>query len=172
MPEHRVKAEPFILFELAGTTYGIPSRVVQQMEMIEHITPVPNASASVDGIVFLRGQVVPAVNLRAQFGFPKIPVDIRTRLVVLHTQDRTVGLVVDTAREFVRIPESSIQSVPEAIPGVSSRYLEGVAYLNGRLVLILDTEAVLVPHNDLALPDTTAAQDQPAANVPITPGNS
>jgi purine-binding chemotaxis protein CheW len=172
MPDNKVTAEPFILFELAGTTYGIPSRTVQQMEMIEHITPVPNALPAVEGIVFLRGQVIPAVNLRAQFGFPKIPIDIRTRLVVLHEHDRTVGLVVDTAREFVRLPNSSIQPVPEAMPGVSSRYLKGVAYLDGRLVLILDTDAVLEAHDDLVLPAVSASPEQPAASAPVTTVNS
>ena len=63
----------FILFEVAGTTYGIASRDVQQMEMIDHITPLPNAPDYVDGVVFTRGQVIPAVNLRVRFGFERTP---------------------------------------------------------------------------------------------------
>ena len=65
-------AEPFILFELAGTTYGVRSRFVQQIEMIEHVTPVPNAPPAVEGVVLARGQVIPALNLRARFGFERI----------------------------------------------------------------------------------------------------
>ena len=62
-------AEPYVLFELAGTAYALPSHAVQRMEMVEHVTPVPNAPPFVDGVVFSRGRVVPAVNLRRRFGF-------------------------------------------------------------------------------------------------------
>ncbi len=145
--------EPFVLFELAGATYGVRSNAVQQMEMVETLTPVPNAPPFVEGIVFLRGQVVPAINLRTRFGFPARPVDLRTRLVVLHADGRTVGLIVDSAREFLRLPETAIQPPPEAIAGLSGRFLEGIASLGERLVLILDTDAVL------AAPESQAAAE-------------
>ncbi len=135
--------EPFILFELGGTTYGIPSRMVQQMEMVEHVTPVPNAPPYVDGVVFSRGQVIPMVSLRARFGFARIPHDARTRLIVIHLNDRTVGFVVDSAREFVSIPTEAILPPPEAISGLSGRYLDGIATLGERLVLILNIDQVL-----------------------------
>src|ERR671917_2593191 len=118
MPNTTNDAEPFILFELAGTTYGVRSRFVQQVEMIEHITPVPNAPPAVEGVVLARGQVIPALSLRARFGFPKIPHDLRARLVVVGNAGRTIGLIVDTAREFVRIPAGAIEPPPEAITGL------------------------------------------------------
>ena len=104
MNETRVTAEPFILFELNETIYGVRSSLVQQMEMVEDITPVPNVPDFVEGIVLSRGQVIPAISLRARFGFDKIPYDIRTRLVIINVNDRSVGLIVDTARDFVDIP--------------------------------------------------------------------
>lgn len=143
MTETQRATEPFILFELAGTTYGLPSRVVQQMEMVEHITPVPNAPSFVEGVVFSRGQVVPAVNLRRRFGFEKIPLDVRTRLVVVAHGGRSVGLLVDAAREFVAIAADAIQPPPEALSGLSGKYLQSIARLGERLVLILDVHEVL-----------------------------
>jgi purine-binding chemotaxis protein CheW len=136
-------SEPFILFELAGTTYGLSSRVIQQMEMVEHITPVPNAPAFVEGVVFSRGQVVPAVNLRRRFGFEKVPHDLRTRLLVVAHAGRSVGLLVDTAREFVAVPADAIQSPPEALSGTSGKYVQSIAKLGERLVLILDVDEIL-----------------------------
>jgi purine-binding chemotaxis protein CheW len=136
-------AEAFILFELAGTTYGVRSRSVQQMEMIEHITPVPNAPPAVEGVVLARGQVIPALSLRARFGFEKIPYDLRARLVVVRSGERTIGLIVDTAREFLRIPASAVEPPPEAITGLSGKYLEGIATINGRMILVLDLEEVI-----------------------------
>jgi purine-binding chemotaxis protein CheW len=136
-------AEPFILFELAGTTYGVRSRFVQQIEMIEHVTPVPNAPAAVEGVVLARGQVIPALNLRARFGFARIAFDLRARLVVVSTAGRTLGLIVDAAREFLRIPETAIEPPPEAITGLSGKYLEGVATVNERIILVLDLDEVI-----------------------------
>lgn len=135
--------EPFILFELAGTTYGVRSRFVQQIEMIEHVTPVPNAPAAVEGVVLARGQVIPALNLRARFGFERIALDLRSRLVVVNTGGRTLGLIVDSAREFLRIPETAIEPPPEAITGLSGKYLEGVATVRERIILVLDLDEVI-----------------------------
>lgn len=143
MAEKHDTTEPFILFDLAGTTYGLQSRVVQQMEMVEHVTPVPNAPPFVEGVIFSRGQVVPAVNLRRRFGFDRVPHDLRTRLVVVSKGGRSVGLVVDSAREFVAIPAASIQPPPDALSGLSGKYLQSIARLGDRLVLILDIDEVL-----------------------------
>ena len=114
-------AEAFVLFELAGTTYGVRSRFVQQMEMVEHITPVPNAAPAVEGVVLARGQVIPALNLRVRFGFERVPFDLRSRLMVVNNGGRTLGLIVDTAREFLRIPEAAVEPPPEAITGLSGK---------------------------------------------------
>ncbi len=133
----------YILFQLGGTTYGIRSEVVRQMEMVEHITPVPNAPPFVEGVVLSRGQVIPAVNLRVRFGLDRAPFDLRTRLIVVEADGRTVGLIVDSAREFVSIPPEAIQPPPETPSGTGERFLEGVALLGGRLVLLLNVEPVL-----------------------------
>ncbi len=136
-------AENYILFSLAGTTYALRTRDVAHIEMVEQITGVPNAAHFVDGVVFSRGQVVPALNLRARFGFEKVPADLRTRLLVVQHDGRSVGLVVDSAREFLAIPPSSVQPPNQALAAVSGRYIEGIANLDDRLILILDLRAVL-----------------------------
>jgi purine-binding chemotaxis protein CheW len=133
----------YILFTVAGTTYALRSGEVRHMEMIEDITRVPNAPSFVDGVVFSRGQVVPVVNLRARFGFERASHDLRTRLVVVQSAARLVGLVVDSAREFVNIPPDAVQPPHEALAGMSGRYVEGIASIGGRLILVLDLSRVL-----------------------------
>ena len=141
--------EPFILFELAGTTYGVRSRFVQQIDMIEDVSSVPNAHPAVEGVVLVRGQVIPALNLRARFGFERIARDLRSRLVVINTGTRVVGLVVDTAREFLKIAPESIEPPPEALTGLSGHYLEGIATIKERPILVLNLDAVLdLEHED------------------------
>jgi chemotaxis signal transduction protein len=135
--------EPFILFELSGTIYGVRSRFVQQVEMIDDVASVPNAHPAVEGVVLVRGQIIPALNLRTRFGFERVERDLRSRLVVINTGKRVVGLVVDTAREFLKIATESIEPPPEALTGLSGHYLEGIATIGERLILILNLEAVL-----------------------------
>ena len=134
---------PFIFCELAGTTYAVDSQAIQQVEMVEHITPVPNSPSFVDGVVFARGQVVPVVNLRARFGFPRATKDDKTRLMVVNHEGRIVGLLVDAAREFVTLAPEAIKPPPEAVTGLSGKYLVGIATVGDRVVLILDVEEVL-----------------------------
>ena len=113
------------------------------MEMVEHVTPVPNAPAFVEGVVFSRGQVVPVDQ-------PARAVRVRTRgpgsadaAARGADEDRRVGLLADDAREFVSIPDASIRPPDEAIGGLSGNYLDGVATLGERIVLILDLREVV-----------------------------
>jgi len=133
----------FVVFELAGAAYGLRSANVQHVEMLEHVTPVPDTVPSVEGVVFSRGKVIPAINLRVRFGLPRAAFTPRTRLVYIHAQGRLVALIVDSAREFQRIPAEAIRPAGDSIPGVAGRFLEGHAQLGERSVLILDVAAVL-----------------------------
>ncbi len=148
-------SETYVLFELAGTTYGLRTRDVQHMEMVEQITPVPNTSPAVEGVVFSRGQVVPAVNLRVRFGFPREPHTMRTRLIIVQTHQRLVGLIVDAAREFSAIPDEAIRPIQEAVAGMEGNYLKGIASLDKRLVLLLDLETTLNLDQVIKVPSTS-----------------
>lgn len=142
--EAAATTETFILCELAGATYAIPSRLVRHVEMVEQITPMPSAPACVEGVVYSRGQVIPALSLRERFGFAKTPYDPRARLIVVHVDGRTVGLLVDTAREFRAIASEAVRPPPEGIAGLSGEYLSGIATVDDRLVLILKVEQLLI----------------------------
>ncbi len=133
----------YILFTVAGTTYALTSGEVRHMEMIEDITRVPNAPGFIDGVVFSRGQVVPVVNLRARFGFERAAFDLRSRLIVVQSGGRLIGLVVDAAREFVSIPPDAIQPPNDALAGMSGRYVEGIASMGDRLILVLSLDRIL-----------------------------
>lgn len=129
--------EPFILFRVAGTTYAVRSSQVQSVEMIETLTHVPNTPEFVEGIVNVKGQVVPVINLRRRFHFDLIPYDLRSRLVVTYLERRTIALAVDEAREFVRLDTNAILPPPETLAGPQVRYLEGVIPQENGLVLVI-----------------------------------
>ena len=136
-------SDSYILFELAGATYALRSDDIQQLEMVTEPTPVPNAPAFVDGVVSVRGQVMPALNLRARFGFPRAPHDLRSRLLIVRAHGRTVGLIVDSAREFATIAADAIQPPPDGMGAMSGRWLRGLAHRGERLVLVLDAGELL-----------------------------
>ncbi|HEY3853310.1 MAG TPA: chemotaxis protein CheW [Verrucomicrobiae bacterium] len=135
--------ESYVLFELGGSLYGLPSRTVQHIEMFEQVTLVPNANPAIEGIVFSRGQVIPALNLRRRFGLPDSEHTLRTRIVFATIHGRTVGLIVDSAREFRSFPTNTIRPIEETLTGINGKYLKAVTKAGDRLVLILDLEAVL-----------------------------
>jgi len=146
--------ESYVLFELAGSVYGIPSQSVQHIEMFEHVTLVPNANPAIDGVVFSRGHVIPALNLRARFGFPRLEKSIQTRIIFATVHERTVGLIVDSAKEFKRVPADSIRPIEETLTGINGKYPKAVTKINERLVLILDLQAVLNV-DDIQVPEET-----------------
>ena len=153
--------ETYVLFELAGSLYGLPSQSVQHIEMFDHVTLVPNANPAIDGVVFSRGQVIPALNLRVRFGFPRAERTLRTRIVFTTVHDRIVGLIVDSAREFQKISTDSIRPIEETLTGINGKYLKAVTKVSDRLVLILDLEAVLNVE-DVQQPSTGEVTSVPA----------
>lgn len=162
--------DSYVLFELAGATYALRSDDVQQLEMVGDPTPVPNAPPYVDGVVSVRGHVIPAVSLRARFGFERVPTTARSRLVIVRAAGRTVGLVVDGAREFATIPAETIRPVPDGIAGLSGRYLRGIAQRGDRLVLVIDVpELLTIEGSDGATRDAgQAPAPSDAAPVPTS----
>ena len=124
-------AESFVLFEVAGNTCAVRSKNVQSVESPGSVTTVPNAAALVEGIT-------PRISLRTRFGFPDIPADARTRMLLVRSAAGTIRLVVDSAREFTSIPADAIQPPGEDVAGFVARYVEGIATLGNRSVLVLN----------------------------------
>ena len=153
--------QSYVLFELAGSLYGIPSANVQHIEIFEHVTLVPNANPAIDGVVFSRGQVIPALNLRIRFRFARQEKTLRTRIIFATVHGRTVGLIVDSAKEFLNLPAASIRPIEETLAGINGKYLKAVTKAGDRLVLILDLEAVLNV-DEVQAPAQPAASSQPA----------
>ncbi|HEY1848251.1 MAG TPA: chemotaxis protein CheW [Opitutaceae bacterium] len=133
----------YILFRLGEGSYAVRTSNVEHIEMLEHVTPVPNAAPAVDGVVFSRGKVVPAISLRARFGMARQPHTAGTRLIFVRAHDRLVALIVDSAREFQRISADLVRPGEASLTGIEGNYVEGTATVSGKNVLIIDVGAVL-----------------------------
>ncbi|MBU0516804.1 MAG: chemotaxis protein CheW [Proteobacteria bacterium] len=127
-----------VTFFLGDEEFGVDITHVREINRLMLITPVPRAPASVEGVINLRGQVVPVVDLRRQFGLPALEHDRRTRIVVVDLEGTAVGFLVDEVSEVLRLPESAVESPPAMVGSLESKYISGVGKIDDRLLIILD----------------------------------
>jgi purine-binding chemotaxis protein CheW len=132
-----------VLFKVDESLYALPAEVVLQMESYNGATVVPGAPPFVAGIIQLRGRVVPVVDLRARFGLVPKERTLETRVVVGEQHDRTVALVVDSAREVVRMAPSQLKPPPRLFDDGAKGFVRAVAQLGDRTVMVLDFAKVI-----------------------------
>jgi len=142
-------SDQYILFTVAGTTYALPSHQIAHVDLVETVTRVPNAPPFVDGVVFSRGQIVPAINVRARFGFERAPFDVRTRFLVTNAGGRAVGLLVDSCREFLKIASGAIHPPADALGGSSDSSISGIATVGDRVIVIVDLDRLLASNDPI-----------------------
>jgi purine-binding chemotaxis protein CheW len=104
------------------------------------ITRIPQVPDFIEGLINLRGSVIPIVNLRKRFGLPNREVDDETRTIVVNIQDKTVGCIVDAVTQVMRINRDQIQPPPLSVLAVAHQYISGLARLDDRLLIILEIE--------------------------------
>ncbi len=134
-----------VVFKVGAADYVLPASEVVQMESYTQATQVPGAPSYVAGLVQIRGQVIPVVDLRARFGLPPITHTLDSRLVVVSDGRRTVGLLADSAREVVRIADADFQSPPEIVSQQARGFVSRVARAGKRLVMRIDLSKVIAP---------------------------
>ena len=127
---------------VGAETFGLPITAVQEILRPLPLTPVPGAPAHVEGVINLRGRILPVVDLRKRCGVPA-EAGRKNRIVVAVSEGRRVGLMVDAASEVLRIPESAVDSPARLFGEQSSGYVTGVAKLSGRLVILVDVGKLL-----------------------------
>jgi purine-binding chemotaxis protein CheW len=132
-----------VVFKVASAEYAIPASEVLQMESFTGATPVPGAPPHVTGLVQVRGRVVPVVDARARFGMPPAERTLDSRVVVGPLGARVVGLLVDSAREVVRLEPGQLQPPPPLVAEQARGYVKAVAQVGARLVMLIDFPRVI-----------------------------
>ena len=141
----------YVSFVLGTGRYCVPVENVLQIVRPEGLLPVPKAPAFVEGVINLRGEVIPVVSLRSRMGLaPNTTAgSSRARVVVVKLGGRSCGLAVDEVREIVEIPDDGVQGDPTEAQGVRAEFIQGVAHRGENLFLILDLPRVLSAGRDL-----------------------
>ncbi|ARA95197.1 MAG: chemotaxis protein CheW [Bacteroidetes bacterium] len=132
-----------VSFVIENEEFGIDILTVQEIIRHVDITRVPNAPSFVEGVINLRGHIVPVVDLRKRFGLPSRTPDKDTRIVVVELDNRVVGFVLDAVKEVTRVDRSVIEPAPDLTLGIDTHYIKGVAKLEDRLLILLDLSEVL-----------------------------
>ncbi len=132
-----------VSFNIGEEEFGVDILRVQEINRMLEVTRVPNSPVHVDGVINLRGKVIPIVDLRQRFGMPRKDHDKNTRIIVVELNGQVVGFVVDAVREVLRIPRSVTEPPPSLAGGVREEYITAVGKLEDRLLILLDLEKVL-----------------------------
>jgi purine-binding chemotaxis protein CheW len=136
-----------LTFELDDEIYGINILKIKEIVGIMDITPVPKAPPYVKGVLNLRGKIIPVVDLRLKFGFEKRAYDERTCVIVVELANvagkQLIGIIVDSVSEVANIPEGDIESTPDLGGQQNTEYIEGMAKMKGKVVILLDIAKVL-----------------------------
>jgi len=135
--------QQFVVFELHGESYGVEIGRVQEIDRMERITAVPQAPAYVEGIINLRGQVTPIVNLRCRLGLPEAQLTTLSRIVVVMSHGNWIGLIVDQVSQVLRIPSAAVEPPPPMVEATQTGFVRGIAKLESLLVILLDLEQLL-----------------------------
>jgi purine-binding chemotaxis protein CheW len=140
-----------VVFELGAELYGVEIARVHEIIRLQSITRVPRAPAFVEGVINLRGKVIPVVDLRRRFGLPTAEHTRASRIVVVEIGDQVVGVVVDGVSEVLRVDSATVEPPSPVVAGIDSEYLHGIAKLPDRLVILLDLDRVLAREERRAL---------------------
>lgn len=130
-------------FRIGEETYGVPIGSVREIVRVPEITAVPNSPEMIEGVINLRGKIIPVMDLRKRFGSVAIQSDKKNRILVVELENRLLGLIVSSASEVLKIPPSEIEAPGAVFAEGESSYVTGVGKLKGRLVILLDIGRLL-----------------------------
>ncbi|WP_075980907.1 chemotaxis protein CheW [Bacillus massilinigeriensis] len=141
-----------IVFQIKEKEYAIPVSQVRSIEKVEHITRVPSTADFVKGVINLRGVVTPIIDLRTRFGLDEVEYSDNTRVIIVSLEDMDVGLIVDAANDVIDIPTNAIEPPPEIVGVSEAEYVQGVAKIDKRLLILIELEKVLMPLESKGIP--------------------
>src|SRR5215510_1750052 len=130
-------------FRIGNETYGVRIAAVREIVRVPEITSVPSAPEAIEGVINLRGKIIPVMDLRKRFGQTNIQHDKKNRILVVELDHKLVGLIVNAASEVLKIPPSEVESPGSVFADGESSYVTGVGKLKGRLIILLDIGKLL-----------------------------
>lgn len=131
-------------FKLEHELFGLNILTVKEIIRMERITRVPKAPFFIEGIIDMRGIIIPVLNLRKRFNInPEKQLEDTNKIIVIEQDEKFVGFIVDSITEVIKLPEKNVEPPPSTIGGVESEYITGVGKLNDLIIILLDVGKIL-----------------------------
>jgi purine-binding chemotaxis protein CheW len=130
-------------FRVGRENFGVPISSVHEIVRMMDVTSVPDSPEYIEGVINLRGKIIPVIDLRKRFGEAAVASNKKNRILVAEIQERLVGLLVDAASEVLKIPPEQIEPPPNVFEEGELNYVTGVGKLNGRLIILIDLSKIL-----------------------------
>lgn len=138
-----IMTNKYVVFKLENEEYGIDILKVKEIKEMLRITRVPKAPSFVQGVVNLRGEVIPVIHLRKKFNLPEKNDTENTRIVIVSVDEITIGLVIDTSSEVVEIDKENIEEPPMAVTNIDHSYISGIGKVDDRLIILLEVAKII-----------------------------
>jgi purine-binding chemotaxis protein CheW len=135
----------FVVFKLREDEFGAPVQQVHEVLRRVELTRVPRAPHWIEGVINLRGRVMPVMDLRRRFDLPLDAPEAKQRIMEIEINRQAFGVIVDEVREVLRIPVRLIEPAPTMIASIAGEYLEGVARMDERILMLLNFDKLLTP---------------------------
>ena len=132
-----------VSFKISNEEFGVDILCVQEINRMLQITKMPNTPDFIEGVINLRGRVIPVLDLRIKLGMPRKEHDKNTRIIVVEIKGKTIGFIVDEVSEVLRIPKEITEAPPDMVGGVNCDYITSIGKLEDRLLILLDLEKIL-----------------------------
>lgn len=133
----------YLTFALGDEEYGVEILKIQEIRGYAPITPIPNTPAHIKGVMNLRGSIIPVVDLRRTLGMPTAEYTPFTVIIVLHVGSRVMGLIVDAVSDVLDVARADIHPTPDFGTRIDARFIQGMARVGDKLVVLLDIDRVL-----------------------------
>ncbi len=132
-----------VTFTLENQEYAVDILKVQEINRLTEITKVPNPAPYIEGVINLRGKVVPVINIRKKLGFSEKDIDENSRVIIIDIPGNTRGIIVDAVSEILSIPSNIVEPMPPMAPNMDRSFIRGIAKLENRLVILTDIDTLI-----------------------------
>jgi len=146
MTEKIASINKFLIFKIQNEEYGIDINRIREIIGIQKITPLPNASGSLKGVINLRGTIVPVIDVRQEFNMKQKEYDYETSIIVTQINEKLVGLIVDSVSEVLDIPPEAIEKLPEIEQRKENSFITGIAKAGDNIKILIDVEKLYKNH--------------------------
>ncbi|MDI6602154.1 MAG: chemotaxis protein CheW [Thermoanaerobacteraceae bacterium] len=140
-----------VVFKLLGEEYCVDIMKVVEIIRMQEITKLPDAPRFVEGVINLRGKIIPVIDLKKRFNLQEGGINEDTRIIITNADSKTIGFIVDNVTEVLRLNEEDIESIDNVTVGIDKDYIQGIGKLDKRLLIMLDLNKVLTKEEKISL---------------------